>query len=108
MSAFDLVCSAILNLVCSAKFEFSLQCDFELSFQCHFEFSLQCDFEYSLQYDFNLVCSAIYFSLQCDLYILPCPFWATVILLYPAAPCLVTQRFFFKMADGKVNRRIDS
>ena len=22
-------------------------------------------------------------------------------LLYPAAPCLVTQRFFFKMADGE-------
>ena len=39
---------------------------------------MQNDFEYSLQYDFNLVCSAIYFSLQCDLFILPCPFWATV------------------------------
>ena len=34
------------------------------------------------------------------------PFWKLAsslgILLYPAAACLVTQSFFFKMADGKV------
>ena len=84
MSAFDLVCSAILNLVCSATLNLvfsailNLVCSATLNLVCcAICFSLQCDFEYSLQYDFNLVCSAIYFSLQCDLFILPCPFWAT-------------------------------
>ena len=55
---------------------------------------MQSDFQFSLQY--NCIFNQFRLSLQCDLFILHCPFWATV---HTCSSSFISQKFT-KMANS--------